>query len=59
MSLGAAPEHSSQRANLAPPSSIEFNPLLPEFIANPYPFYRRLQTEDPVHRSTLLLLCQS
>lgn len=54
MSLGAAPEHSSQRANLTPPSPIEFNPLLPEFIANPYPFYRRLQTEDPVHRSTLL-----
>jgi pimeloyl-[acyl-carrier protein] synthase len=54
MSLGAAPEHSSQRANLAPLSPIEFNPLLPEFITDPYPFYRRLQTEDPVHRSTLL-----
>jgi cytochrome P450 len=54
MSLGPAPEHSSQRANLAPPSPIEFNPLLPEFIAHPYPFYRRLQIEDPVHRSTLL-----
>lgn len=53
MSLGASPQHSSQSATFAPPV-VEFNPLLPEFIANPYPFYQRLQTEDPVHRSTLL-----
>jgi len=33
---------------------VEFNPLLPEFLANPYPLYHRLRTEDPVHRSTLL-----
>lgn len=33
---------------------VEFNPLLPEFLANPYPIYHRLRTEDPVHRSTLL-----
>ena len=25
------------------------NPFLPEFIANPYPFYRRYREEDPVH----------
>jgi cytochrome P450 len=30
-----------------------FNPLLPEFHANPYPFYRRLRDEDPVHASPL------
>jgi cytochrome P450 len=30
-----------------------FNPLLPEFHANPYPFYRRLREEDPVHASPL------
>ena len=28
-----------------------FNPLLPEFHANPYPFYRALREEDPVHES--------
>jgi len=31
--------------------AVEFNPFLPEFIADPYPFYRRLREEDPVHRS--------
>jgi cytochrome P450 len=30
-----------------------FNPFLPEFHADPYPFYRRLREEDPVHRSPL------
>jgi pimeloyl-[acyl-carrier protein] synthase len=34
-------------------SEVEFNPLLPEFHANPYPFYRRLREEDPVHHSAL------
>jgi pimeloyl-[acyl-carrier protein] synthase len=32
---------------------VLFNPLLPEFHANPYPFYHRLRTEDPVHHSPL------
>ena len=26
-----------------------FNPLTPEFIANPYPFYHRLRALDPMH----------
>jgi len=26
---------------------------MPEFHANPYPFYRRLREEDPVHASPL------
>jgi hypothetical protein len=26
-----------------------FNPLSPEFIANPYPFYHRLRVADPMH----------
>jgi len=26
-----------------------FNPLAPEFIRNPYPYYERLRTTDPVH----------
>jgi pimeloyl-[acyl-carrier protein] synthase len=34
-------------------AAIQFNPLLPEFIVDPYPFYARLRTEDPVHRSPL------
>jgi cytochrome P450 len=30
-----------------------FDPLTPEFHANPYPFYRRLRETDPVHLSQL------
>jgi cytochrome P450 len=30
-----------------------FNPMDPEFLADPYPTYRRLRTEDPVHQSPL------
>lgn len=30
---------------------IKFNPFLPEFQVDPYPTYRRLQEEDPVHLS--------
>jgi cytochrome P450 len=30
-----------------------FNPLSPEFIRNPYPYYQHLRTTDPVHRSPL------
>ena len=26
-----------------------FNPLAPEFIRNPYPYYEKLRTTDPVH----------
>jgi cytochrome P450 len=34
-------------------TEVLFNPLLPEFHADPYPFYRRLREEDPVHQSPL------
>ena len=30
-----------------------FNPRLPEFHANPYPFYQALREKDPVHQSPL------
>jgi cytochrome P450 len=30
-----------------------FNPWTPEFIADPYPFYHRLRTADPVHATSL------
>jgi cytochrome P450 len=30
-----------------------FNPLSPEFIRDPYPYYHQLRTTDPVHRSPL------
>src|SRR4029453_550466 len=30
-----------------------FNPFLPEFHANPYPFYHRLRAADPVHRTPM------
>jgi hypothetical protein len=32
-------------------TDVEFNPFLPEFIADPYPFYRQLREHDPIHRS--------
>lgn len=35
------------------PTQIQFNPFLPEFIADPYPFYHRLRAEDPVHRTPM------
>jgi pimeloyl-[acyl-carrier protein] synthase len=34
-------------------TEVLFNPMLPEFHADPYPFYRRLREEDPVHQSPL------
>ncbi len=33
--------------------AVEFNPFLPEFNANPYPFYHRLREKDPVHQSPM------
>jgi cytochrome P450 len=32
---------------------VHFNPMDPEFLADPYPTYHRLRTEDPVHHSPL------
>ena len=32
---------------------MHFNPMDPEFVANPYPTYHRLRAEDPVHHSPL------
>jgi cytochrome P450 len=34
-------------------AELLFNPLAPEFLADPYPHYRRLRDEDPVHESPL------
>ena len=34
-------------------TEVLFNPFQPEFHADPYPFYRRLREEDPVHQSPL------
>lgn len=33
---------------------VQFNPLLPEFLADPYPFYQRLREQDPVHWNQVL-----
>ena len=30
-----------------------FNPMDPEFLADPYPTYHRLRDEDPVHHSPM------
>src|SRR5271155_4093000 len=32
---------------------IEFNPLSPDFIRNPYPFYHKLRAAAPVFRTPL------
>lgn len=32
---------------------VNFNPMSPEFQANPYPFYRELREREPVHLSSL------
>ena len=32
---------------------VTFNPMDPAFVADPYPTYRRLRTEDPVHHSPM------
>ena len=32
---------------------LHFNPMDPEFLADPYPMYHRLRAEDPVHHSPL------
>ncbi len=34
-------------------ADVQFNPMAPEFVADPYPMYHRLRTEDPVHHSPL------
>ncbi|HEX9408420.1 MAG TPA: cytochrome P450 [Methylomirabilota bacterium] len=34
-------------------SQAVFDPLMPEFHSDPYPFYRALREEDPVHQSPL------
>src|SRR4029077_11880823 len=34
-------------------ADLQFNPMDAEFIADPYPTYHRLRTEDPVHHSAL------
>jgi cytochrome P450 len=37
-------EHVQTAAN-----ELLFNPLAPEFIRDPYPYYERLRTSDPMH----------
>ncbi|PYM32958.1 MAG: cytochrome P450, partial [Candidatus Rokuibacteriota bacterium] len=32
---------------------MDFNPMDPEFVVDPYPTYHRLRAEDPVHHSPL------
>ena len=32
---------------------ILFNPLLPEFHVDPYPFYKRLREKEPIHQSPM------
>jgi cytochrome P450 len=34
-------------------ADVHFNPMDPEFLADPYPTYHRLRADDPVHHSPL------
>src|SRR5918912_3205091 len=34
-------------------ADIQFNPMDPAFVADPYPTYHRLRAEDPVHHSPM------
>jgi cytochrome P450 len=34
--------------------ALQYNPFVPENHANPYPLYRQLREQDPVHRNELL-----
>ena len=34
-------------------ADVHFNPMDPEFMADPYPTYHRLRADDPVHHSPL------
>src|SRR5262245_51636913 len=43
----------SERRGGRPMSDIQFNPMDPEFVADPYPTYHRLRAADPVHHSRL------
>jgi cytochrome P450 len=36
-----------------PGPALVFNPLSPDFIRDPYPFYRQLREHDPMHRTPL------
>jgi len=36
---------------MATTEPVQFNPLLPEVIEDPYPLYHRLRAEDPVHQT--------
>lgn len=36
---------------MATTDPVQFNPLLPEVIEDPYPLYHRLRAEDPVHQT--------
>src|SRR5437868_14551351 len=44
--IEASMNEQAQTARCAPPP---FNPLAPEFIRDPYPFYERLRADDPMH----------
>ena len=35
-------------------AELTYNPFLPEMLADPYPTYRRLREEDPVHYSDIV-----
>jgi cytochrome P450 len=36
---------------MATTDPVQFHPLLPEVIEDPYPLYHRLRADDPVHQN--------
>jgi cytochrome P450 len=57
--MTSAREHGRGATAAAPAGELLFNPFDPKFRADPYPFYRRLRLEDPVHRSPLGMIVLS
>ena len=43
----------------SPAAGLVFNPLSPDFIRDPYPFYEKLRTTDPMHLTPLGLTLAS
>ncbi|MBI3301239.1 MAG: hypothetical protein HYZ72_04065 [Deltaproteobacteria bacterium] len=48
------PTDSDLTSDPATTASIEFNPFLPEFRADPYPLYHQIRSVNPVHWSAFL-----
>src|SRR5277367_576029 len=50
------PPHAPGEAAMNEPTTVDeplFNPFSPDFIRDPYPYYKRLREQEPMHRSPI------